>query len=592
MSTESAAAAPTNPFGLDPEILQRYLEPVTFPAGARLIRQGEPGDACYFIDAGEVRIEVERPDLDSDGVVGYLHPGTLCGEFSLLDDGPRSASAYAATDVRARRLTRTRLDELSREAPEAGLTLLRSLGRDAAEKARAYSKALEEFIFSGGRDPEVDRMVAAAAAAQAELETWPEERVDALLVALSDGLLELAGELAEATVAETGLGNVADKIVKNRFACTEVLATLDGRPGTGARPGERAGVTEIASPMGVILGLIPVTNPVSTLVYKTLICLKARNALIASVHQAALGTGRRTVEAIRAVLTGEGAPADLVQCIRRTSRQRTARFMRHPGVALILATGGAAMVKAAYSSGTPAIGVGSGNAPVWVAPDADLAAAARNVAGSKSFDNGLICGSENNLVVDAGVREAFAAELGRAGARVLDEEEVARLRAWAFDPESGRLLGRALGHPAAAIADGAAITHDEGLKLLVVPLGPDRLDDAFAREKLAPVVSLLTVGGEEEALAVCAALLGAQGAGHTAIVHTADDARAARFAAAMPASRILVNGPGAQGCIGFGNGLVPALTLGCGTYGGTSTTDNVTYTNLLNIKRVAVSRRT
>jgi acetaldehyde dehydrogenase/alcohol dehydrogenase len=168
---------------------------------------------------------------------------------------------------------------------------------------------------------------------------------------------------------------------------------------------------------------------------------------------------------------------------------------------------------------------------------------------------------------------------------VLSPEETGLLTAWAFDPETGRLLPRVLGHSAQAIAEGAGIKRDPPVRLLVVPL--DHPEGAYAREKLAPIVSLQTVDGEDESLELCARLLAAQGAGHTAIVHTGDLERAARFAARVPASRILVNGPGAQGCIGFGNGLVPALTLGCGTYGGTSTTDNVTYTNLLNIKRVA-----
>jgi acyl-CoA reductase-like NAD-dependent aldehyde dehydrogenase len=579
---EASAAAR---FDVDPELLDRYLETVRFPAGACLMRQGTPGDACYFIDAGEVRVEVERPDLDSDGVVGYLRAGMLCGEFSLLDDGPRSASAYAHTEVTARLLSRARLDDLCDHAPDAGIRLLRSLGRDAAVKARSYSRHLEEFIFSEDRDPGVDQMVAAAAAAQAELEGWPEARIDALLRAVAAALLDRAEELAEATVTETGIGNVADKVIKNRFACTDVLRALDGAPGTGPRDSIAPGVTEIAGPMGVILGLVPVTNPVSTLIYKTLICLKSRNALIASVHQSALGVGHRTAGYIQAVLRAQGAPADLLQCIRRTSRRRTAMFMHHPDVALILATGGAAMVRAAYSSGTPAIGVGSGNAPVWVCADADPAAAARTVVTSKSFDNGLICGSESNLVVDTAVRDRFTAELERAGATVLSPEETGLLTAWAFDPGTGRLLPRALGHSAQAIAEGAGIERDTLVRLLVVPL--DHPEGAYAREKLAPIVSLCTVDGEDESLELCARLLAAQGAGHTAIVHTGDLERAARFAARVPASRILVNGPGAQGCIGFGNGLVPALTLGCGTYGGTSTTDNVTYTNLLNIKRVA-----
>ena len=261
--------------------------------------------------------------------------------------------------------------------------------------------------------------------------------------------------------------------------------------------------------------------------------------------------------------------------------------MRHPGVSMILATGGTAMVKAAYSSGTPAIGVGPGNAPAWVCADADVEAAARIVVASKAFDHGIICGSENNLVADRSVRDAFTGALRRAGAAVLTAAECDRLARVAFDDRDGRLRRSVLGQAAAAIAAQAGIEVPAGTRLLVAPVPRQAVPGPYGREKLAPLLSLFTADGEDDGIGLCRQILGNGGRGHTAIIHTRSQRLQSSFARQMPVSRVLVNGPGAQGCIGLGNGLTPSLTLGCGTYGRTSTTDNVTYTHLVNIKRVA-----
>jgi len=570
----------------DPARLGPYLERRRYARGEPILAQGTSGTECYLIAEGEVRLEVERPDFDSDGVIAYLGPGMLCGEFSLLDGRPRSASAYANTEVTALALSEASLGRLCRDDPPTGLAVLRALGRDAAAKARETRRHLEEYVFAADIDPAVDAAVARAVAAQVVLAGWPEARVEALLDAIAGAVAGQAEELAAATVAETGIGNVADKTFKNRFASLEVNRALQGRPGIGPRPPDDRGVTEIASPMGVVLGLIPMTNPVATLVFKTLICLKARNALIVSHHPAAAGVGARTVALVAGVLAEHQAPVDLLQSVERASRTRTAMFMRHPQVSLILATGGTAMVRAAYSSGTPAIGVGSGNVPALVCADADPVAAAAAVVESKAFDHGIICGSEDNLVVEANVAGPFQAALERAGAAVCTPEETARVAAAAFDPD-GHLRREVLGQPASAIADAAGVRRDGPVRVLVLPLAMDQLDGPLGREKLAPLLSLFTVDGTGQGVEVCKRLLANQGAGHTAVIHTGDQALQQRFAEEVPASRVLVNGPATHGCIGVGNGLTPSLTLGCGTFGGNSTTDNVTYTNLLNVKRLA-----
>lgn len=569
--------------------LEPYLDTVQFRQGACLMREGSPGDACYFIVSGEVRVEVDRPDFDSDGVVSFMGPGTVCGELGLVDDSPRSASAYAHTDVTARRLSAGALRELCDSEPAAGVTMLRWLARSAAEKARVFSKELEEFIFTDEPDPALDALVARSAAATESIADWHEEEVDGLITALAGQVADHADELAAATVAETGIGCAPDKADKNRFASLGVAQSLVGKPGVGVIGSrERAALTEIADPMGVVFGLIPMTNPVATLVFKTLICVKARDALIVSCHRDAANVGARTVDLLRQVLARHGSSADLVQTVpRRSTRRTTAALMRHPGVSMILATGGTAMVKAAYSSGTPTIGVGPGNAPAWVSADADVEAAARTVVASKAFDHGIICGSENDLVVDLPVRDWFAGALRRAGAAVLGPSECDRLARVVFDGPDRRLSRTVLGQAATVIAARAGIEVPAGTRLLVAPVPREAVPGPYGREKLAPILSLFTADGEDDGIRLCLQILGNGGRGHTAIIHTRSEQLQASFAQQMPVSRVLVNGPGAHGCIGLGNGLTPSLTLGCGTYGRTSTTDNVTYTNLVNIKRVA-----
>jgi acyl-CoA reductase-like NAD-dependent aldehyde dehydrogenase len=565
--------------------LEAHLETVHFPQGTCLMRERSPGDACYLIVSGEVRVEVERPDFDSNGIVSFMGPGAVCGELGLLDGSPRSASVHAHTDVTAKRLTADALGELCDRDPAAGVMMLRWLARNAAEKARAFSKDLEEFIFTDEPDPAVDTLVARSVAARQSIAGWPEDKVDALITALAAEIADHADELAAATVAETGIGCVADKVQKNLFGSLGVAQSLVGKPGVGVI-GEGESLTEIADSVGVVLGLIPVTNPVSTLVFKTLICIKARNALIASCHPYAAKVGAMTMDLLRQVLARHEASADLVQgVVRRPTRRTTAALMHHPGVSMILATGGAAMVKAAYSSGTPAIGVGPGNAPAWICADADVQEAARMVVASKAFDYGIICGSENNLVVDRSVRETFIDALRQAGAAVLDAAECERLARVAFDGD--HLSLNVVGQAATAIAAQAGIEVPAGVRLLVAPLPREAVPGPFGREKLAPIVSLFTADGEDDGIGLCLRILGNGGAGHSAVIHTRSERLQLSFAQQMPVSRVLVNSPAAQGISGVGNGLTPSLTLGCGTYGRTSTTDNVTYTHLINVKRLA-----
>jgi len=569
--------------------LRDYLQPVQFQKGQCLITAGDAGDGCYLIDEGEVRVELHRRETDSEHVLCHLGPGSVIGEFSLLDGEPRSANVYAETNVAARWLSRADFESACLEQPAVGVAVLTALSRDLSAKLRQQNNQMADHMFASDPDLETRETVATSVSAQKEFANWTEDRVDALLLDVAETVAQQAEGLADVNVTDTGIGVVADKILKIRFACREVYGTLSGRQAAGLLP-EAGGrrVLNIAGPVGVVLGIIPVTNPVSTIIFKTLICLKGRNALILSCHRDALRVGNMTGELIQSALKRHGAPVGLVQWIKnRTDRRKTAMLMRHPDVSFILATGGPSIVSAAYSSGTPAIGVGAGNAPVLICADADLRAAAEQVVRGKSFDNGIICGSENNLVVVQSVRDEFIQQLEAAGARVLSPDEKHRLTASIFNPEDCHMKREITGKSAAQIAAHAGIYPDTPPRLLVVPVKLDELAGPYGHEKLAPILSLFTVADEAEGLNVCQRILTQQGMGHTAAIHTRNESLAKRFGLEMPASRVLVNACAAQGCIGIGTGLTPSFTLGCGTYGGNSTTDNVTYTHVLNIKRLA-----
>jgi acyl-CoA reductase-like NAD-dependent aldehyde dehydrogenase len=563
-------------------------ERVTFAAGDRIFEQGSIADAFYIISDGQARIEVSTKDIDTDAVLEYAGTGDFLGEEALLGGGVRWASAVADTDMKVIRVGADDLRRLYEESPKDGVAVLRAMGRYTANRLRDASSRVAETLADDAPDALVDEMVADAVAAQKAYESWPEERVDALLEDIATTINARADEFAAQTVAETTLGNAEHKAMKILFGSMWVWESRKGKRGAGPLDtDEELQIREVASPMGVIFALVPVTNPVPTIVNKSLIALKSRNAIILSCHRMAQGVANSAGEAIVEVLLRHGAPEKLVQWVQaRPSRRRTAKFMRHPDVAMILATGGPGMVKAAYSCGKPAIGVGAGNAPAWVTDDADAAEAGPAIVASKSFDNGLICGSEQHIVCDVSKRDELVAALAEAGGYVLSAVETKQIMEKAFDG-NGHLLLPYVGRTATTIADMVGLTVPDDTLLLVFPVTEDVPEEALGKERLAPVCSLFTVDGDDEAIALCRRLLSYEGAGHTAVIHTSDEARIARFAEEIPVGRILVNVPATMGFCGVVTGLTPAFTLGCGTFGGNSTTDNVSYQNLQNIKRVA-----
>lgn len=459
--------------------------------------------------------------------------------------------------------------------------------RDAKWLEREAARGV--IVNSPTTDLVVDALVARAVLAQRQIERWSEARIDRLLHGLANLVGDHAHLLAADAVAETGMGNVHDKTFKNSVASVGVYAELAGQIAYGEIGFDRERqVAEIASPVGVVVGLVPATHPVATFIFKVLIALKGRNAIVLSPSRRARRVSIHVGRLIQSELRAAGAPVDLVQWLGGDGgREEATALMRHEGIGLVLATGGRAMVQAAYRSGRPAIGVGPGNAPALISADADLGHAARSVVISKTFDNGLICGAENHLVVQASVRARMMAALIEQGAAVLTDAESARFRDLVVDPQTERIKPEFAGKDAATLATLARVDRSSRLRLIVVPAGPVDTHDYLAAEKLAPVVSLRTVADMDEGLSVCRALLAIDGTGHTAMIHTRHHELVERFTSAISVSRILVNSPGTQGLMGLTTGLVPSLTLGCGTWGGTSTTNGVTFRDLLNIKRVA-----
>jgi acetaldehyde dehydrogenase / alcohol dehydrogenase len=460
---------------------------------------------------------------------------------------------------------------------------------DAVPWLRASSpdsgREREEWIPS---EREEDLQIRAAAVAQQAFGDWPERRVDGLLQGLAEVIVEHARDLARRTVLETGMGCEDDKAAKNTFAALGVLRSIQAQTACGVlRWDTRSGITEMAVPVGVVLGMMPVTNPVATTVFSALIALKAGNALLVRAHPRAAHVTATTVALMRTALAACGAPADLVQALQPVDRAQVRRLFRHRGVDLVLATGSTGLVAEAMSSGKPTLGAGTGNAPAWICDDADVQLAAQSIVDSKSFDHGIICGSEQHAIVSVGIRRRVVAALERAGAAVLSPADVTQLEMVLF--KDGRPRPQLMGRSPGVLVEQAALHCRSDARLLVAPL-PDTPASLWRIGRLAPVLALCAVPGEADAVALCRQILAGEGAGHTAAIHTRSRAKALSFARSVPTSRVIVNGPASQGCIGLGNAITPSFALACGAAGGSTTTDNITFRHLTQVIRLAEPR--
>ena len=439
----------------------------------------------------------------------------------------------------------------------------------------------------------VNGLVERARKASEEYKKLDQEQVDRIVKKMSMAGLDEHMKLAKMAVEETGRGIYEDKITKNMFATEYVYHSIKKDQTVGViSKNDEEGYSLIAEPIGVIAGVTPVTNPTSTVMFKSLISAKTRNVIIFGFHPSAQNCSREAADLLRRAAVSEGAPEDCILWIDQPSVLATSLLMNHPGVDLILATGGSGMVKAAYSSGKPALGVGPGNVPCYIDKTVNIKRAVTDLVLSKSFDNGMICASEQAAIVDKEISKEFEKEMKALNCYFVNEDEKAKLIKVMFDSEHGnKLNGAVVGQSPATIASWAGFTVPETTKILVVKETGVGEEFPFSKEKLSPVLAYYTVKSTDEGIDLADRLIRFGGMGHSAVIHSEDKETVLQFSKTVKTGRIIVNSPSTHGAIGdIYNTNVPSLTLGCGTFGGNSTTSNVTSVNLINIKRVAKRR--
>ncbi len=415
----------------------------------------------------------------------------------------------------------------------------------------------------------------------------PQSKLDSICQAIAEACAAKAEPLAKMAVEETGFGVWQDKVLKNLLGSTITWESIREMTAVGVlREDQRLGLMEVGVPMGVVAALIPSTNPTSTAMYKTLISLKAGNAIVISPHPGAKNCIIETVKIITEAAKRAGAPDGAVGCITITTMEATNALLTSRDVGVILATGGEAMVRAAYSSGNPAIGVGPGNGPAYIEKTADIPLAVKHIFDSKTFDNGTICASEQSIVTERCIQDKVEAEVKRQGGYFLSEEESQKLSGFLLRA-NGTMNPKIVGKSAQVIADMAGLCIPQGTRVLVSRQTEVGKKNPYSREKLCPVLAFYVEENWEKACQRSIAILQNEGAGHTMTIHSQDPNVIREFALKKPVSRLLVNTPGALGGVGATTNLAPALTLGCGAVGGSATSDNITPLNLINIRRVA-----
>ena len=434
---------------------------------------------------------------------------------------------------------------------------------------------------------EARALARAAGAAQHILADFSQQQLDTIVEAVAKAFAKEAAALAQMAVEETGFGNVEDKTTKNRFASRQVADAIQGTKTVGLlREDQALQVWEIGVPVGVIAAIVPSTNPTSTVCYKTLIALKSGNPIIFSPHPKAIICTRKAVQIVAEAAEKAGAPKGSVSCLSIPSLAGCQELMAAKQTRLILATGGPAMVEAAYSSGKPAIGVGAGNGPAYIHRSADVVQALKHILKSKTFDNGTVCASEQSIIAEQAQEDAIIAEGKKLGFYFMDKAEAEKLGKLLFRP-NGALNPEIVGKTALHLARMAGFSVPQSTNILVAreqEAGPSR---PYSMEKLCPVLAFYVMENEDAVLKKCIEILDHEGSGHTFAMHAQDEKAIRKFAAKIPVSRFLVNTPAALGGIGASTGLFPALTLGCGAVGGSSSSNNISPMDLINIRRVA-----
>ena len=438
----------------------------------------------------------------------------------------------------------------------------------------------------------IDGYVAKAQKALNEFMALNQEQIDAIVKAMTLAGLDKHMELAKMAVEETGRGVYEDKITKNMFATEYVYHSIKNEKTVGViAENDLEDYEIIAEPVGVVCGVTPVTNPTSTTMFKALISVKSRNPIIFGFHPGAQKCSAAAAKIVLDAAVAAGAPQNCIQWIEYPSIEATNALMNHPGVATVLATGGSGMVKAAYSTGKPALGVGPGNVPCYIHKSADLEQAVNDLILSKTFDNGMICASEQAAIVDKAIAPKFEKLMKKYGCYFAKPDEIKKLSDYCIDSEKGAVNPVIVGKPATWIAEQAGVKVPEGTKILLAKLDGVGPEYPLSREKLSPVLAYFIVDSTEEGIDRAEEMVMFHGMGHSAVIHANDEDVIQKYAATMKASRLIVNSPSSHGAIGdIYNTNMPSLTLGCGSYGGNSVSGNVTTVNLINQKRVAKRR--
>jgi acetaldehyde dehydrogenase / alcohol dehydrogenase len=446
--------------------------------------------------------------------------------------------------------------------------------------------------LSAERIAYLDKIVRQAKTAAAVFSQFTQEEVDRIVKPMVVAGLEQAPYLAQLAVEETRLGVMEDKVIKNMVATEFAYNYVKDKRTVGViREYPERNLMELAEPIGVILSLTPITNPTSTVLFKCIMAIKTRNAVIFSPHPKAWHCCAEAVRIMYEAALKHGAPEGVFTCLESHTLQENAYLMKHRDVALIDATGGPGMVKAAYSSGKPALGVGPGNTPVYLERTADLNTSVVDIIISKTFDNGTICASEQTVVIDDEIYEPALKKFADLGAHICNEKETELLAHTVIDPNTGFMQAMAVGQKANDIARFVGLSVKPNTKLLIAPIQGVGREHPLSVEKLFPVLAVYRAKSVDEALKVCLDVNHAGGLGHTAVIFSRNDEVIRKFGEVINAGRVIVNSPGSIGALGaVYNDLIPTFSFGCGTGGGNSTTDNVNIYHYLNIKRLA--RRT
>lgn len=429
-----------------------------------------------------------------------------------------------------------------------------------------------------------------AAAAQKEFAKFTQQQVDRIVKAMADAGYEASERLARMAHEETHMGRYEDKIIKNQFGTRDVYEYIKDMKTVGViRHDEARKLYDIGSPMGVVAAIVPTTNPTSTVMYKILISVKAGNGIAIAPHPRAARCTYEAAMLLRKAAETHGAPKNLITCIEHPTLEGTQALMKAPETSVILATGGPGIVREAYSSGKPALGVGSGNVPAFIEKTANVKKAVADIVAGKCFDYGLLCSSENSIVADVSLKKQVLEELKNNRVYVCSDDEKAKLQKLMFP--TGKLNTQIVGLSAPVIAEKAGIKVPADTTVLVVNCTEVGRSDPMSAEKLSPVLSMYFVNGWEEGCELCIKILNFGGIGHTMSIHSSDQDIIMKFGLEKPAHRICVNTVATLGAVGYTTGVAPSMTLGPGTIGGSITTDNIMPNHLINVKRLAFETR-